>query len=166
MALRIHQKSVYLILFNATMIARSLGKSFSSNKRTLRSFKIVLFRKLDGLLWRLDRGTLKSEHVTYAIRSLAKQFRVSFGQSQKAINVILKYHYYLMPKRQKCVGRELHCPLDSVILKAIGHSGISLARLDETKYKQFQNEIANKSVTRIAFDSRWDKQHLKDAGLL
>jgi hypothetical protein len=44
----------------------------------------------------------------------------------------------------------------------------SLARLDREAYLQVQRDMEKKlrGSPRIDFDSRWDKQHLLDAGLL
>jgi hypothetical protein len=48
MALTIYQKSVYLIIFNATMISRSIGKNIKAGK-SVKDFKIKVFEKLEML---------------------------------------------------------------------------------------------------------------------
>jgi len=56
MALTIHQKSVYLIIFNATMISRSVGKSLKNSDKDVKDFKARTFEKLDILTDRMDKN--------------------------------------------------------------------------------------------------------------
>lgn len=164
MALTIHQKSVYLGILNATMILRSIGKSLKG-KRTIKDFKIQLFKEIEKLTYLMDIRKLTEKHILKSIQELSKEFKISWGQSQKAINVILKYHFYLTEIKDSRIKKILHCPIDSVILKAMHKKGFSLTKIDEKIYKEIQREIQNCSPTRIDFDTKWDEQKLKEAGI-
>jgi len=163
--LTIHQKSVYLIIFNATMISRSVGKNIKKGK-TLKDFKVQVFEELETLTNKIDRGNLSEKDIIDSIDKLTREFGISFGQTQKPINVILKYHFYLTKKDDNWLKGILHCPIDSLILKKLGKRGISLTKIDKQKYLEIQEEIKNRCTTRITFDTQWDEQHLREEGLL
>jgi len=160
--LSIQQKSVYLIIFNATMIARSLGKTLKEEE--LKKYKVELFNQLDNLTGKIDNETLKESDILKAIEDLANQFNISWGQSQKAINVILKYHLLLNSKQKS--KSVLHCPLDSIILKELEIKPLSLAKMDKNKYLEIQTKINERYKDKIDFDIKWDKIHLEDEGIL
>lgn len=164
MTLSLEQKSLYLILFNATMIARSLGKTLSDDK--LKEFKTAVFQKVDKLTDRMDRGELSDDDIVGSIDSLCSQFGVSFGQAQKPINVILKYHFYVTRSWDAKSKAVLHCPIDSFQLEKLARRGMSLARLDKNNYLKLQQEIAGKRQTRLDFDRAWDEQNLRSWGIL
>ena len=167
MALSLYQKSVYMLIFGATMIARSIGKTIGSRKKKdkLIQFKTDLFKQLEQLIFRLDKGTLKEHNIVTSIGYLSKRHKISIGQTQKPINVILKYHYYLSAgKRQN--KKVFHCPLDSVILESIGQKSLSLAKMDKEKYIEIQDKIQSKCPFRIEYDKKWDMKFLKRHGIL
>jgi len=163
--LSIHQKSVYLIILNATMILRSIGKTFKKNGKELIDFKKRLFKELEDLTYKMDKGLLMETDIINSIRRLEKNFGISFGQAQKPINVVLKYHFYGTCNMDSRIKSILHCPLDSKILKEIG-CYLFLPHIDYKKYNEIQNLIATKAQSRLEFDSIWDRQHLTDEGLL
>ena len=164
MPLTIHQKSVYLIIFNATMISRSVGKTLRA-KNGVRRFKIDVFKKLNRLTDLMNTGKLTEDDILGSIKALCDEFRISFGQAQKPINVILKYHFYLTRSKGHKAKRVLHCPIDSVVLKELKKGGLPLTKIDEAKYQELQNEIEKQFPTKIEFDNKWDKQHLEKWGL-
>jgi hypothetical protein len=169
MALLPQLKSIYLGVFNATMISRSLRRDLS--RKRLSQFKIALFRALDRLTDKMDSRTLIEPDITKAIRTLVNKFGVSWGQAQKGINVILKCHQFLYHRERKRLKRILHCPLDSVVLHEIKVRR-SLRRIKEkVEYETLQKKIADRAKkmgfdSRVAFDKYWDDRNLKDAGLL
>ena len=168
MALTIEQKSAYLVILNATMILRSLGKTFKSNKKKLKNFKIKLFSELENLIQKMENNSLKENDIIHAIESLSRKCNISFGQSQKALNVLLKFHYYIYKQYlAKRIKQILHCPLDSVILNELGKN-ISLTSIDKKEYQNLQQEIFMKTKPnpKLDFDKIWDTQHLKEEGLL
>ena len=163
MSLKTYQKSIYFILFNATMISRSVGKTIKGRK-DMKYFKLRLFKKLDNLTTLMDNKKLTENNILKAIENLANEFRISFGQAQKAINVILKYHFYLTNNKNIQVKKALYCPLDSIILKALKKRKF-LTNINKEEYLEIQNEIAKRCFPRIDFDKIWEKQLLQKAGL-
>jgi hypothetical protein len=118
----------------------------------------------------MDSGTLAESDITKAIASLVGKFGISWGQSQKAINVILKYHQFLYHSDKPQLKEILHCPLDSVILGQIKERK-SLRRINDSDYWSFQEKISNRAKemnlgSRVDFDKYWDERNLRDEGLL
>jgi hypothetical protein len=163
MGLTIYQKSIFLILLNATMILRSVGKTMKDTEK-LRKFKIAVFKELEKLTDLINENQLKEEDVINSIERLSKTFAISFGQAQKAINVMLKYYFHLFSDQNNQLKEILHCPIDAVILKKLNKK-ISLTKIDKTQYLMLQEEIKRQSLTKIDFDISWDKQHLNDEGI-
>lgn len=165
MALTIYQRSIYLIIFNATMISRSVGKNITAGK-SVKDFKVRVFEKLEMLTNKMDMGKLIEKNIVDSINDLSEEFQISFGQAQKPINVILKYHFYLTKDHNDPIKKALHCPIDSLILKKLDKSGISLTKITKEKYLELQKEIQSHYDTRIEFDTHWDEQHLREEGIL
>jgi len=164
MALTIHQKSAYLIFFNATMISRSVGKNLKGNK-TVKDFKIKVFEKVCMLTRKIDTATLAEDDIIDSINNLSKEFQISFGQAQKPINVILKCHFYLTKNSDNNIKKILHCPIDSFNLKRLGRGGIYLTKINKEMYLELQKDIQKRSGIKIEFDTEWDKQHLRSKGI-
>lgn len=173
-------KSVYLSTLNATMILRSIGgtlkksgyKSESRRKKRLEEFRYSLFKQLDKLISKVDNKTLREGDILRSINYLSKTFKIAIGQSQKAVNVVLKYHFYIFHFKNRKLKPILHCPLDSVILKELGLSKVKLNSIKNIKvYKQIQKDILKQvkkqhlGNTRLDFDNFWDKQHQEEAGI-
>lgn len=147
------------------MISRSVGKSLHGNK-TVKDFKIKVFEKVDRLTQKIDTRTLTEDDIIDSISDLSKEFRISFGQAQKPINVILKCHFYLTKSSHNNIKKILHCPVDSKNLERLGRSGISLTKIKRKMYLELQRDIQKRCSTRIEFDTQWDEQHLRDNGIL
>jgi hypothetical protein len=167
--------SIYLSILNATMILRSIGKTFKENgyknktkrKERIKEYRKVLFEILNTLVRKMDRKTLTEKEIIKNIEVIAKKFGISIGQSQKAINVILKCHYYLFHEKNKKLKRILHCPLDSIILKKISKKDSLTGIRSVNKYINLQEMIQRKEKgkAKIEFDIKWDKINLKEAGI-
>jgi hypothetical protein len=41
-----------------------------------------------------------------------------------------------------------------------------LTKIKKEKYLEIQKDIENRCDTKIAFDTQWDEQHLRDEGIL
>lgn len=150
------------------MVLRSVGKNIKAGK-SVKDFKVRVFQELEKLINKMDKSKLTEHDIVSAIESLVNEFGISFGQAQKPINVILKYHFYLTDGDDNII-KVLHCPVDSIILKKLGKSGVSLTKIDKNRYLKLQQEIKGKTEncgsTRIEFDTQWDEQHLQDEGIL
>jgi len=165
------QKNVYLIIYNATMIARSLGKTFEDQKDLLKKFKKTVFNEVEQLTDKMDKHSLSEEAIINSIKKLKNTYNVSFGQAQKPINVLLKYHYYLYHTDNKTILEVLHCPLDSVVLKRLGYRSYNMLFLTDIEYDTYislQNKIKKIAPYnyRLYFDRAWDEKHLKDESLI
>lgn len=174
MGLTIHQKSVYLTIYNATMIARSIGKTFKRKfkkeeaEKKLKEFKIEVFKKLDNLTDLMNTNKLTEKHILTSIRKLKEKFNISFGQAQKPINVILKYHFYLAKGQDNSMKKVLHCPIDSQKLPELNRSGVPLTKICEEIYKEIQKkiEVKDEYSAKIDLDNKYDEKSLKYWGLL
>ena len=62
-----------------------------------------------------DNETIRNEDIRKEISNISNQTTVSVGQTQKIINVFLKY-YCVLTKKPPHVIRNLDCPLDSQIM--------------------------------------------------
>ncbi len=164
--LTIYHKSLYLDILNATMILRSVGRSFLADNRRqkLREYKQLVFAELEPLCSRMQQGLLQTNDIRESIERIRFQVDISFGQAQKAINVLVKYHYFLFHSNSP-VGSQLDCPLDKIILDGLGER-VSLSNLGHDQYEQIQIRISQLSDRRVDYDRRWDEQHLNDEGLL
>ena len=162
--LTIQQKSIYLVLLNATMILRSIGKSLK-NKEKLKQFKILTFKQIEFLAKKIDDGNLKEQHILTSIREIVDSCNISFGQAQKAINVLLKYHFYLNKHKDDNLKNVLDCPLDSKILKKLQIKK-SLTKINEEDYIEIQKIISQQGQSKLDYDLFWDRQNLEGDGLL
>ncbi|MFA5412648.1 MAG: hypothetical protein WC350_04865 [Candidatus Micrarchaeia archaeon] len=175
MGLTIQQKSLYVIIYNATQISRSLGKTFSKDKDKLTNFKIEMFRLIKRLISLMEDDKLEEKDILGAMEELEAKFAVSFGQAQKPINVILKYHFYLNKINNERIRRLLNCPIDKVVLNRLNKLGVlkeleldkeGLTGINRDYYDKLQGAIEKKSSVRIDFDKIWDEEILKRNKLL
>ncbi|HQI40320.1 MAG TPA: hypothetical protein PK665_04435 [Ignavibacteriaceae bacterium] len=114
----------------------------------------------------IDTSAFNETELINHITELANYFSISIGQSQKAINVILKYHYHLTRINNNEIKRALHCPIDSKILAVLEINNLSLNAIDIERYLEIQNTISQRIEYRVDFDVHWDTQHLEAEGLL
>jgi len=162
------------MILNATMILRSIGRTFrkrpevndESIEEEIKKFKQKVFEEIETLTNLMNNGNLLEENILKSIKRLSEEFGISFGQAQKPINVILKYHFLLTKKGNDPQKKELHCPIDSENLRNICEGELFLTQIAEEKYLEIQNRIADLNTTRIDFDISWDERNLEDEGLL
>lgn len=171
MSLTLQQKSVYSVIYNATQIARSLGKLdyFKNNKDRQKEFKRAVFGTVESLAEKIDSGTITNKFIIIEIDKLLRKFKkseISFGQVQKPINVLLKFHFYLCTKQIPKVKKELDCPLDSVVMEEL-KCRVSLAQMNKTQYLNIQTSILSfeykneKFKTKIDADVFYDLKNTK-----
>ena len=165
MSLNIYQKSLYVGLFNLTMIGRSVGKTFKREHKSFKDFKLAILEESENLICKMEKNNLAEKNIVDSLDKIVERFKISYGQAQKGINVILKYHYQLYKNLKKYNGKVLHCPLDSNILAELKIKNLPLSRINKKTYLSLQDKIANLSDTRVDFDERYDKQYLARIGL-
>jgi hypothetical protein len=146
-----------------SQVGRSLkGKS----KKFKQAFNRVLFNAIGKLRKKVDRGTLKNEDIRREIKELAKKTGTSVGQSQKAINVYLKYYCILTNKPIEII-RELDCPIDRAIISKFGKGKekmIRLKNMDFKSYLELQNRLEKEgNGIRLKPDIEiYDKKRIKE----
>ena len=101
--------------YKETLLSRSitwLKKEF--NEFDERVFKKEVFNAITDLYKKADECKLKNTDIRKEIKKIQKKSKSSIGQSQKIINVYLKYYCILREKWNSI--EELDCPLDSQIM--------------------------------------------------
>lgn len=171
MVLTLHRKSLYAGMIAGTQILRSVGKTLGKNSPRLKDFKIQSFNEIAHLIEKMDNDELTEADILCSIENLCKTFGVQFGQAQKAINTVLKYHFYLTKGITHSSKKVLHCPIDSIVLKELKRQGAkisikSLSRIDKGYYLKLQEEIGKLKPSKIEFDDIYDKKYLESVGLL
>ena len=96
------------LFYKETQLDRSLRKN---NQQ----FKKQVFSSCIELADKADKGILRNEDIRNKIVEISKDANCSVGQTQKIINVYLKY-YCILTKKPAEIIRELDCPLDSQIM--------------------------------------------------
>ena len=126
------------MFFKEAMLGRSLGKGKDNPE-----MKKQVFNSCIELANKADNGTLRNEDVRNKIAEISKNARCSIGQTQKIINVYLKY-YCILTRKPPEIIKELDCPLDSQIM---------------TKYKtSYLTRTSLREMTDIGWYVAWQKQ--------
>jgi hypothetical protein len=161
MSLNIYQKSVYITLFNSTMIGRSVGKTLKVKNKSFKDFKLAVLKESNSLINKMEKNNLFEKDIIIILDKLVEVFEVSYGQAQKGINVILKYHYQLYKEFKNYNGNILHCPLDSNILTELGIKNLPLSRINKEMYLSIQKKISGLSNKRVNFDKKYENKYFK-----
>lgn len=130
------KKVMIPMFYNESQIGRSLKKRFPK-------FKKELFYSILELIEKADKGTLTNEDIRKKIKEVSERAKVSIGQSQKVINVTLKY-YCILTNKPKEVIKELDCPLDSLIMsenKTKNLKRVALKDMTFEDYIKWQNHL-------------------------
>lgn len=151
------------MFYKETQLGRSLGKKDKEFKNALKN---ALFISINKLREKADNGTLKNEEIRKEIKELSEKTGVTIGQSQKVINVYLKYYCILTNKPEEII-RELDCPLDSGIINKFGKGYEKLIRLKDmgfNSYVEFQNRLEKEgNGIRLKPDIEiYDKKRIKE----
>jgi hypothetical protein len=145
--------------------ASQLDRSFSKTKLTDKNKKLFRRRLLEiciSLMNKADDGTLTNSIIRENIKELKNiDKNISFGQSQKVINVCLK-QYCFITKNEKCLY-ELDCPLDSITMKPYGIDNKNMLNVNEKDYLDYQKifETENNGI-RILKDKEYDKMRIEN----
>jgi hypothetical protein len=151
------------MLLNSSMVMRSVSKNKAQRSgKAQRRFKRAVRRQWMKLCGLMDAGHVSAKNIRDSIKRLVDQHGVTYGQAQKAMNVVLKYHYYLTHRGNDDpeIKGQLDCPIDSGVFKELGEPVVRLSRLkDRNQYVELQERIAQRSggKPRVCFDDQWDR---------
>jgi len=105
--------------------------------------KKQVFNSCIELANKSDNGTLRNADIRNKIAEISKSANASIGQTQKIINVYLKY-YCILTRKPLEIIKELDCPLDSQIM---------------SKYKtQYLTKTSLRGMTEINLYVAWQKR--------
>ncbi len=125
------------MFYKEAQLGRSLREDNPEMKKQVFSSCLELANKA-------DKGTLKNEDIRNKIVEISKNAKCSIGQTQKIINVYLKY-YCILTKKSPEIIKELDCPLDSQIMAKYQTSGLwkySLRELNDIgRYIAWQKRL-------------------------
>lgn len=125
------------MFFKEAQLGRSLREDNPEMKKQVFNSCLELANKADN-------GTLRNEDIRNKIVEVSKNAKCSIGQTQKIINVYLKY-YCILTKKPPEIIKELDCPLDSQIMSKYRTSGLwkySLRELtDFSRYIAWQKRL-------------------------
>jgi len=113
-----------------------LGRSLRKRNKI---FNVESFKSIMYLVSKADNNTLKNIDIREKIKEVSKKAGVSIGQSQKVINVYLKYYCILTKKLTKII-KELDSPLDNQIMSKF--KGANLRKVNLKDLNDFNNYIA------------------------
>jgi hypothetical protein len=118
-----------------------LDRSLRDNNQ---EFKKQVFSSCIELANKADSGTLKNEDIRNKIAEISDKAKVSVGQTQKILNVYLKY-YCVLTKKPMEIIKELDCPLDSQIMEKYKTTGLWKYALKEltdfSRYVAWQKRL-------------------------
>lgn len=141
-AFKVVREVMIPMFYKETQLARSIR---NISKQEKLEFKKELFKAILELADRVDKSTLKNNHVREKIKNLSDNTSGTIGQAQKVINVYLKYYSILTGKKNELL-RELDCPLDSKVMsryeRQLGLKRMSLKNMDDMHtYETWQNGL-------------------------
>jgi len=143
------------ILYKETQIDRSIS---SLNTKQLKKFRKELSTSIKRLKRLVDNKKIKNTDIRWEISNLSKRTGVTIGQSQKVINVYLKFYCLILNKPQKII-EELDCPLDSVIMKK-RQTMNGIKTMNE--YEEWQNRLGGKDKIKLLSDLKWDNERIRN----
>jgi hypothetical protein len=140
-----------------------LGRSLRANNI---AFKKQVVTSCIELANKADKGTLKNEDIRKEIKIISTNTKATIGQTQKIINVYLKY-YCILTKKPLELIKELDCPLDSQSMKANIYAGLTIYKLKNfnnfDEYVNWQNHLESKgNGIRLSPDiEAYDKKRIE-----
>lgn len=141
-----------------------VGRSVSSSKKDGKDidshvFKSKLRKSVEKLRNLADEGALRNADIRAEIKRLSGETGVSIGQSQKVINVYLKFYCLLLKKPIELLS-ELDCPLDSITMQ--GRDKMKNVETME-QYESYQKQFEKDYGIRILKDEDYDSNRIKES---
>jgi hypothetical protein len=144
--------------YKETQVNRSIHSSKRDGKEIdVDKYKRLLLNSIRKLRKKVDDSIIKNSDIRNEIRKLSKKTGVSIGQSQKVINVYLKF-YCLLKDCPLEIIKELDCPLDSTTMeKKQKMKNV----LDMKDYIAWQNKFEKEFGIRLLRDNEYDLNRMK-----
>jgi len=144
--------------YKETQVGRSIGSSNKQKKRVNpKEFKRELLHSITRLRKLVDDKTIQNLDIRNEIGSLSNKTGVSIGQSQKVINVYLKFYCLFMDSSIEII-KELDCPLDSTTME----KKQKMKNLTDIKeYKKWQDKFEIEFGIRLLRDWEYDSNRMK-----
>jgi len=144
--------------YKETQVGRSIGSSNKQGKKiNPKKFKRELLKSIQKLRELVDNKTIKNSDIRREIEILGKKTGVSIGQSQKVINVYLKFYCLFLDMPLKVI-EELDCPLDSTTMD----KKQKMKNLKDMKeYKEWQDNFEKEFGIRLLRDWEYDSNRMK-----
>lgn len=156
--MRLLELKLFVIEFSrASQLDRSISKNSSKAKA---GFREGLVNTCLTLIEKMDDGTLSNRIIREKIKLLSQKYNVSYGQSQKVVNVCLKQYMFLTQRYE--FAKELDCPLDSTTMSGSKISHNRMKSVNEKDYKQYQRLFEQSYNPRILKDEIYDNQRINN----
>ena len=139
--------------YKETQVNRSIHSSKRDGKNIdVDKYKRLLLDSIRRLRKLVDNSKIKNSDIRDEIKKLSEETGVSLGQSQKVINVYLKF-YCLLKDCPIEIIKELDCPLDSTTMeKKQKMKNV----LDMEDYINWQNKFEKEFGIRLLRDNEYD----------
>ena len=148
--------------YKETQVNRSIHSSKRDGKEIdVDKYKRLLLESIRRLRKLVDNSKLKNSDIRTEIKKLSEETKVSVGQSQKVINVYLKF-YCLLKDCPIEIIKELDCPLDSTTMEK-KQKMKNVFNMDE--YIDWQNKFEKEFGIRLNHVSMFLKE-LKENDLV
>ncbi|MGA1978788.1 MAG: hypothetical protein ABSG89_13190 [Bacteroidales bacterium] len=157
--MRVISKNILVATFyKETQVGRSISSSKKDGQKIISmDFKKELLKSVKKLRNSVDQGIIKNIEIRNEIESLSEKTGVSIGQSQKVINVYLKF-YCLILNTPSDIIKELDCPLDSTTME-MKQKMKNVKSMKE--YIEWQMDFERKFGIRLLRDYEYDLKRMK-----
>ncbi|MHA1981097.1 MAG: hypothetical protein ACTSXN_08405 [Promethearchaeota archaeon] len=159
--MREYAKDILVASFiNESQVGRSIGSSIRDGRKIVKKkdFNQALLKSIKRLRKLVDEGLIRTLDIRKEIKDLSKNTGVSIGQSQKVINVYLKYYCLLLDKPLKII-KELDCPLDSITMD----NKQQMKNINTmVEYELWQEKFKNDYEVRLFRDEKYDLNRLNN----
>ncbi len=156
--MRLLELKLLVIEYNrASQLDRSISKKSSKAKS---DFRKALLNVCIDLFNQIDDRSIKNDKIRQKIEMLSEKYKISYGQSQKVINVCLKQYMFITQAYK--IARELDCPLDSITMKNAGIKNNKMISVSKKDYQKYQDKFAKEFEIRLFKDRAYDCQRIKN----
>ena len=153
-------KDVFIaIIYKESQVFRPLGKRGTNVDNGFRTKVFAACKRLREIV---DQDSIKTQDIRQEIENMSRVTNTSIGQSQKVINVFLKF-YCLITNKTESLIRELDCPLDRNSIRKLVPQKERKALKDIKSiddYLFYQRKAEEQFGVRLFADEPYDMQRL------